>query len=446
MDRARIHEGIRRMRFTDVLGRSERSELSQMEAAELLGISERTFRRWRDRHRDAGLPGLDDRRLTPSPRRAAVAEIERMLGLYRDLYRGFTIKHFHEQLGKRHNYVLGYTLTKVHLHRAGLVQAAKKRSAHRKKRPRGPMVGMMLHQDASTHAWLPGGLGKHDLVVTMEDATSAIYSMFLVDEEGTASSLRGLRDVIARHGLFCSFYTDRGSHYFFTPEGGGPVSKTVLTQVGRALKQLGIEHIAAYSPQARGRSERVFSTLQDRLPKELKLAGIDTVEAANRWFNETYMAEHNKMFAIAAEQEGSAFVADAMGAAREILCVQEDRTVGNDNTVKWQRLRLQLPPSRLRAHFVKAAVRVHEYPDGELAVFWGPHRLADYDASGVMVRSAPQVIAPEAPHAEQMIVKIRPGISSRDEMQGRKAERTQTQRGAGSSHEYRHVTKRKGNK
>ena len=446
MDRARIHEGIRRMRFTDVLGRSERSELSQMEAAELLGISERTFRRWRDRHRDAGLPGLDDRRLTPSPRRAAVAEIERMLGLYRDLYRGFTVKHFHEQLGKRHNYVLGYTLTKVHLHRAGLVQAAKKRSAHRKKRPRRPMVGMMLHQDASTHAWLPGGLGKHDLVVTMEDATSAIYSMFLVDEEGTASSLRGLRDVIARHGLFCSFYTDRGSHYFFTPEGGGPVSKTVLTQVGRALKQLGIEHIAAYSPQARGRSERVFSTLQDRLPKELKLAGINTVEAANRWFNETYMAEHNKMFAIAAEQEGSAFVADAMGAAREILCIQEDRTVGNDNTVKWQRLRLQLPPSRLRAHFVKAAVRVHEYPDGELAVFWGPHRLADYDASGVMVRSAPQVIAPEAPHAEQMIVKIRPGISSRDEMQGRKAEQPQTQRGAGSSHEYRHVTKRKGNK
>ena len=173
MDRARIHEGIRRMRFTDVLGRSERSELSQMEAAELLGIGERTFRRWRDRHRDVGLEGLDDRRLAPSVRRAPVAEIERMLGLYRALYRGFTVKHFHEQLGKRHNYTLGYTLTKVHLHRAGLVQAAKKRSAHRKKRPRRPMVGMMLHQDASTHAWLPGHLGKQDLVVTMEDADKA---------------------------------------------------------------------------------------------------------------------------------------------------------------------------------------------------------------------------------------------------------------------------------
>jgi transposase len=396
MDRARIHEGIRRMRFTDVLGRSERSELSQMEAAELLGISERTFRRWRDRYRDAGPPGLDDHRLVPSPRRASVAEIERMLGLYRDLYRGFTVKHFHEQLGKRHNYTLGYTVTKLHLHRAGDVRAATKRSAHRKKRPRRPMVGMMLHQDASTHAWLPGDACKQDLVVTMEDATSAIYSMFLVDEEGTASSMRGVREVIARHGLFCSFYTDRGSHYFFTPEGGGPVSRTVLTQFGRALKQLGIEHIAAYSPQARGRSERVFSTLQDRLPKELKLAGISTVEAANRWLSETYMAEHNKMFAVAAEQEGSAFVADAMGAAREILCVQEDRTVGNDNTVKWQRLRLQLPPSRLRPHFVKANVRVHEYPDGKLAVYWGPHRLADYDAAGVMVQPTADIAPPKS--------------------------------------------------
>ena len=229
--------------------------------------------------------------------------------------------------------------------------------------------------DASTHSWVPGDAGKYDLVVTMEDATSAIYSMFLVDEEGTASSMRGVAEVVARHGLFCSLYTDRGSHYCFTPEAAGPVSRTVLTQFGRALKQLGIDHIAAYSPQARGRSERAFSTLQDRLPKELKLAGISTVEAANRWLSETYMAQHNKQFAIAAEQEGSAFVADTLAAWREILCVQEERTVGNDNTVKWQRLSLQLPPSRLRPHFVRADVRVHEYPDGALAVYWGPHRL-----------------------------------------------------------------------
>ena len=245
-----------------------------------------------------------------------------MLGLYRDLYRGFTVKHFHEQLGKRHNYTLGYTVTKLQLHRAGLVQEARKRSAHRKKRPRRPMVGMMLHQDASTHAWLAGDAGKQDLVMTMEDATSEIYSIFLVDEEGTASSFRSVREVVAKHGLFCSLYTDRGSHYFLTPEGGGKVSKTVMTQVGRALKQLGIEHIAAYSPQARGRSERMFETLPDRLPKELKLAGIDTVEAANRWLSDIYMAEHNERFAIGAEQEGSAFVADTMGAWREILCIR----------------------------------------------------------------------------------------------------------------------------
>ncbi len=227
----------------------------------------------------------------------------------------------------------------------------------------------------------------------MEDATSAIYSAFLVDQEGTASSLRGVRDVVAKHGLFCSLYTDRGSHYFYTPEGGGPVSKTVLTQFGRALKQLGIEHIAAYSPQARGRSERAFETLQDRLPKELKLAGIDTVEAANRWLNDFYIAEHNERFAIAAEQEGSAFVPDAMEAWREILCIQEDRTVGNDNTVKWERRSLQLPPSRLRPHFVKATVRVHEYPDGALAVYWGPHRLADYTPDGTLIQPTAETAA-----------------------------------------------------
>ena len=388
MERARVHEGVRRMRFEDVLGRTERSELGQMEAAELLGISERTFRRWRDRYQEDGPAGLADRRLRPSLRRAPVAEIERMLGLYRDLYRGFTVKHFHEQLGKRHNYTLGYTVTKLHLHRAGLVTPPRTRSAHRKKRPRRPMVGMMLHQDASTHAWLPGDTCSYDLVVTMDDATSAIYSMFLVDEEGTASSLRGVREVVERHGLFCSLYTDRGSHYFETPAAGARASKTVLTQFGRALKQLGIEHIAAYSPQARGRSERAFGTLQDRLTKELVLAGITTLEAANRWLREVYIAEHNARFAIAPEQEGSAFVADRTGAWRDILCVQEERRVGNDNTVKWRRLSLQLPPSRLRPHFVKATVRVHQYPDGCLAVFWGPHRLADYDASGTLIAPA----------------------------------------------------------
>jgi hypothetical protein len=199
-----------------------------------------------------------------------------------------------------------------------------------------------------------------------------------------------VREVVAQHGLFCALYTDRGSHYFETAAAGARVSKTVLTQFGRALKQLGIEHIAAYSPQARGRSERLFGTLQDRLGKELALAGITTMATANRWLREVYIAEHNARFAVAAEQAGSAFVADATGAWRDILCLQEDRKVGNDNTVKWRRLCLQLPPSRLRPHFVKATVRVHEYPDGQLAVFWGPHRLADYDAAGTIIQHQQQ--------------------------------------------------------
>ncbi len=374
------------MRFETLLDRHEGGELSQMEAAEMLGISERSFRRWRDRLREEGPSGLADRRLgKPSPRRADTAEIAAMLELYRGSYADFTVKHFHEQLVKRHGYKLGYTVTKDHLHRAGLVRPAVKRSAHRKKRPRRPLVGMMLHQDASRHAWLPGDGRPYDLVVTLDDATSAIYSAFLVEEEGTASSFRGFGEVIARHGLFCALYSDRGSHYFHTPKAGGRVSRTALTQVGRALAQLGIEHIPAYSPEARGRSERAFRTLQDRLPKEFRLAGIAGIEAANRWLAESYIPEHNARFAVMPEQPGSAFVPDSGGAWREILCIQETRQVGNDNTVKWRTLRLQIPPSPLRPHFVKATVRVHEYPDGTLAVFLGPNRLADYDATGALV-------------------------------------------------------------
>src|SRR6266571_3781395 len=383
MGRAGVLQGVRQMRFAALLDRHERRELSQQEAAEMLGITERTFRRWRDRLREEGPSGLIDRRIgKPSSRRAATEEILRMLGLYQERYSEFTVKHFHEQLTKRHNYKLGYTVTRLALHSAGLVKPAPKRSAHRKKRPRRPLIGMMLHQDASRFAWLPGDGRQYDLVVTLDDPTSAIYSAFLVEEEGTLSSFRGIAEVIAKHGLFCELYTDRGSHYFHTPKAGEAVSKTVRTQVGRGLAQLGTRHIAAYSPEARGRSERAFRTLQDRLPKELALAGIATLEVANRWIAEHYLAEHNARFAVAPEQTASAFIADRVGAAPQILCLQEERRVGNDNTVKWRGLSLQIPPSPLRPHFVRATVRVHEYPDRRLAIFHGPHRLADYDPEG----------------------------------------------------------------
>ena len=377
MDRARINEGIRRMRFEDLLGRHERGELGQEAAAEMLGISDRTFRRWRDRLHDEGAGGLADRRLGPSGRRAAQAEIERMLRLYRSHYGEFAVKHFHEQLVKRHGYKLGYTVTKVHLHRSGLVRPATKRSAHRKKRPRRPMVGMMLHQDASPHAWLPGDGRKYDLVVTLDDATSAIYSAFLVDEEGTASTFRGLGEVVARHGLFCSFYTDRGCHYFRTPEAGGKVSRTVLTQVGRALAQLGIEHIAAYSPQARGRSE-------PDCPRSWPWRGSPPWRPPTAGSPRSISPSTTQLspWRPSSRARVSWPIPPACGARSSAS--RRLRIVGADNTIKYRNLRLQLPPSRLRSHFVKASVRVHEYPDGAIAVFWGPHRLADHGLDGAI--------------------------------------------------------------
>ncbi|HVH03854.1 MAG TPA: ISNCY family transposase [Amaricoccus sp.] len=299
--------------------------------------------------------------------------------LYAEMYAGFTAKHFHEKLVERHGYRLGYTVTRLALQASGQLKRAPRRGAHRRRRPRRPLPGMLLHQDAARHAWLAGRPAL-DLVVTLDDATSAIYSAILVAEEGTASSFRALAEVVADKGLFCALYTDRGGHYFHTPSAGGRVDREHPTQVGRALAQLGVEHVAAYSPQARGRSERAFRTLEDRLPKELALAGIADVEAANAWLRDVYLPAHNARFAVAAEAEGSAFVPATPGQWREVLCRQETRQVGNDNCVHWNGRVLQIPKSPLRPHFARTTVRLHEYPDGAVALFWAPHRIADFPA------------------------------------------------------------------
>jgi transposase len=374
------------MKFAAVAGRWEREELSQVEAAEILGVTERTFRRWYRRFEDEGLDGLSDRRIgKPSAKRVPEEWADRLEQLYRERYSDFNAKHFWEHLVKDHHFPFGYTWAKSFLHRRQLVPLARRKGAHRQKRPRRPLVGMMLHQDGSRHRWIAGLDVPLDLIVTMDDASSEIYSAFLVEEEGTMSSFLALREVIAGRGLFCSLYTDRGSHYFETPTAGGKVDLDHPTQLGRALKQLGIEHIAAYSPEARGRSERMFGTLQDRLPKELRLAGLTTPQAANRFIAEVYLPQHNALFARKPAEPGSAFVADPAGAWRDILCIQEDRIVGNDNTVRYRRLVLQLPPSPLRPHFVKAKVRVHHYPDGTLAIFHGPRCLARYAGDGTLL-------------------------------------------------------------
>ena len=395
MNRATWLQDRRMLKFRDVLSRWERRELSMMEAGELLGMSERQFRRYRDRFEEEGEAGLIDRRLgKPSEKRIGAVEIDRMLELYRTVYRGWNVKHFHEHGVRDHKFNWGYTWTKTQLHAAGLVERAKRRGAHRRKRERKPCEGMMLHQDGSQHVWL-AEQPPLDLIVTMDDATSTIYSAFLVEEEGTASTFCGLLETFVAHGLPCALYTDRGSHYFYTDKAGETVDKGRLTQVGRALDRLGVEHIPAYSPEARGRSERMFGTLQDRLVKELAHAGLQDIETANRWIREVYLPRHNARFAKPAALPETAFVAVDPALLRETLCVEEERVVGRDNTVTYRSLKLQLPESRMRAHYVKARVKVREYPDGSLAVMHGPRCLCRYDQAGRQIAApTPASLAP----------------------------------------------------
>jgi hypothetical protein len=371
------------LRFEEALERYRKRRLTADEAGEVLGMSGRNFRRLLVRYDEAGEEGLRDRRLgRPSPRRAPAAELSRMQILYQERYRDFTVKHFHEQLQQRHNYKLGYTVTRLALQAAGLAVKTKRRGTHRKKRERRPLPGMLLFQDGSTHRWLAGIDHDLDLVVTLDDATGAIYSAILVTQEGTMSSFLGLFETIAENGLFRAFYTDRGSHYFFTPKAGGKVDKSKPTQVGRALAQLGITHIPSYSPEARGRMERVFGTLQSRLPPELRLAEIATVEAVNRYLKTQFVPDYNARFAVPAAEEGSAFLPYAGRPLEDVLCIQDYRQVGRDNCVNWNGVALQIPPQRHRHHYVRATVRVHEYPDGQLAIFDGPSCLARFDATG----------------------------------------------------------------
>ena len=380
MNRAEVLQEVRLMKFDELYSRRTADKLTQEQAAEILGISVRTMRRWEERYEAEGAEGLYDRRLGKLANNRVPADTAmEMLELFDTRYWDYTPKHFHEKLVAHHGFTQSYNWVRLTLQRHGRVQPAPRRGAHRRKRARRPMVGMMLHQDGSTHQWIPDQWW--DLIVTMDDANSQIYSAFFVPEEGTMSSFTGITEVIETHGLFCSLYADRGPHYWHTSEVGGKVDKENLTQVGRALQQLGIELIPAYSAEARGRSERMFGTLQKRLPQELRSHGITTMDEANRFLKEVYLPEHNTRFVKAPEDEASAFVPFA-GNVRDTLCIQEERVVGNDNTVRYKRLVLQIAANRHRHHFVKAKVRVHAYPDGELAIFHGPRCIGRYTSDG----------------------------------------------------------------
>ena len=381
MSRARYVQENRKMRFEEAYEGWSGGRLTQAEAAMLLGQCERSFRRHVERYKSDGLEGLLDKRLSQiSKRRAGAAEVERVVQTYKSGFAGWNEAHFHSKYRSEFKGARSYSWVKTVLQGAGLVRTAQRRGKHRIKRERAPLVGMMVHQDASTHRWVSGQVW--DLVVTMDDATGEHTSMFLCGQEGTASSFHGLGQTIARYGLFASLYTDRGSHYFHTPLAGGKVDKQKLTEVGRALKQLGIEHIAAYSPEARGRSERAFQTHQGRLPQELARAGITDMASANRYLERVYRHSHNREFCVPSTLAGTAFIPFIGASLPDILCEQHERTVGNDNCVSFAGMSLQLPADELRYHYVRSRVRVHRYVDATLAVFHGPRKLAGYDAAG----------------------------------------------------------------
>ena len=377
----------RAMKVQEVILRAMAKKITWWQAAEILGITDRHMRRWRERYEEEGYDGLFDRRRgQPSPKRVPLQTVEQVLGLYREKYFDFNVRHFHEKLVAEHGIGLSYTWVKQALQGAGLVARGRKRGVHRKRRPRRPLPGMLLHIDGSRHRWFQDERW-YDLIVILDDATSEIYYAQLVEEEGTVAVMAALREVIECRGLFCALYSDRGSHFWLTPQAGKKVDYGRLTQVGRALRELEIQMIPAYSPQARGRSERNFGTWQGRLPQELRLHGITTLEAANQFLREHYIAEFNRHFQVPASQRGSAFIPARRKELDLILSLQYERTVNRDNTVSFQNLVLQIERVAWRATLAGCSVKVHQHLDGTISLTYGPQRLGHYTAQGTAINA-----------------------------------------------------------
>jgi transposase len=378
----------RMMKIQEVILKAMAGKLKWWEAAEIIGVTDRTMRRWRERYQEHGYSGLwDHRKRSPSPKRIAVEVLEQVLRLYREKYFDFNVQHFHEKLEEEHGIKQSYTWVKTALQQAGLVERRKKRGSHRKRRPRRPMPGMMLHIDAREHAWFQDER-KYELIVILDDATSEIYYAQLVEAESTRSMLRALKEVVKRRGVFCSLYSDRAGHFFVTPKAGEKVDKTRLTQVGRALRELGIKMIPAYSPQARGRSERNFGTWQGRLPQELRLRGITQLDQANE-FLRGYVKEFNARFRVAAAHTGSAFVALRRKNVDDIFSVQQERVVNQDNTVHVDNRVFQIEKTRWRNTLAGMTVEMHEHLDGSVTIHYGPARSRRKRRSVVEPRGFP---------------------------------------------------------
>lgn len=372
----------RTMKIQEVILRALAKKITWWQAAEIIGISDRQMRRWHWRYREFGYDGLLDHRLgKPSPKRVPLEVVERVFALYREKYFDLNVRHFHEKLHGEHQIGLSYTWVKKALQGAGLVRPERKRGVHRRRRERRPLPGMLLHIDGSRHRWFQDDRW-YDLLVILDDATSQIYYAQLVEEESTITVLRALREVIEQQGIFCALYSDRASHFFWTPRAGGKVDPERPTQVGRALQQLGIRIIPAYSPQARGRSERGFGTWQGRLPQELRLHGIHTPEEANTFLREEYVAEFNQRFEVSAAQPGSAFLPCHRKDLDMLFSVQHQRVVGRDNTVVVGGKIFQIEPTRWRGTLAGCSVTVCEHLDQIWSIRYGPHLVGRYNAQG----------------------------------------------------------------
>lgn len=370
------------MKLQDVILKAMAKKVSWIEAAEIAGMSVRNMQRMRQRYVEHGYTGLfDQRRGKRSIHRIGMETAERVLALYRDKYSDCNVRHFHEKLSDEEGISISYSWVKQALQGAGLVVKRRRRGPHRRRRERRPLPGMLLHIDGSRHRWFQDDRW-YDLLVILDDATSEIYYAQLVEEESTRTVMAGLREVIERQGLFCALYSDRGSHFFVTPKAGEAVDKNRPTQVGRAMKELGIQMIPAYSPQARGRSERSFGTWQGRLPQELRLAGITSVEEANRFLRERYVEEFNGKFTVKAAERGTAFRRCSRSDLNWIFTVQTERVVARDNTVTIKERSWQIEKTRFRHTLAGCTVTIHEHLDGRISIRYGPHVVAEFEASG----------------------------------------------------------------
>jgi len=368
----------RAMKLQDVMLRAMAKRITWYQAAEILGISCRQMQRWKTRFEHEGYEGLFDRRRgTPSPKRVPLTTVETVLRLYQEQYFDFNVRHFHEKLRSEHQLKLSFTWVKAALQGAGLVKTRRKRGTHRKRRPRRPLPGMLLHIDGSKHRWFSDERW-YDLLVIMDDATSEIYYAQLVEEEATRTVMLGLRAVIEEKGLFCALYSDRASHFFVTPKTGEPVDHNRLTQVGRALHELRIQMIPAYSPQARGRSERGFGTWQGRLPQELRLQGITTLAAANQFLRDKYVKEFNEKFTVKASERGTAFVPLKRKDLDLVFSLQHERVVARDNTVSFANCNWQIERTKIRSTLAGCRVTVHEHLDDSISITLGPQLVGRY--------------------------------------------------------------------